>query len=123
MKTQTINIPLPASEENSHVLTQSRIQACLEQNTDMCADAASIWARLHYGHAACVDGTLSVQSVDLVSEGAGRATLAFEWTFQDGCSDIFREGTGYVEFAFRVSEDNLTLTWNWPEQPSTADEL
>lgn len=123
MKTQTINIPLPASDEKSRVLTPSGIQACLEHHIGKCADAASIWARLHYGHAACVDGTLSVQSVHLVSDGAGRATLTFEWTFQDGCSDIFREGTGYVEFAFRVSDDNLTLTWNWPEQPSTADEL
>ena len=49
--------------------------------------------------------------------------MNFDWTFQDGCSDIFREGTGYVEVAFAVSEEQLKLSWAWPEQPSTADEF
>jgi hypothetical protein len=64
-----------------------------------------------------------VRSVDFSSEDAGKASLGFDWTFQDGCSDIFREGAGYFEVTFSAADNQLNLTWAWPEQPSTADEF
>ena len=123
MTTQTINIPFEAAPEESIELVRTRISACLKTNAEACSEAAAIWARLHYGHAAYADGSLNVKSVAFSSNESGTAALGFDWTFQDGCSDIFREGTGYVEVAFVVSEDQLKLTWVWPEQPSTADEF
>jgi len=102
---------------------QERIRLCLNSNVEACSEAAAIWARLHYGHAAYVDGTLAVKSVEFASDSTGKASLRFNWTFQDGCSDIFREGAGYVDITFSAANDLLNLTWTWPEQPSTADEF
>lgn len=123
MTVKTINIPYAGVSTQSSEQVQQEIHQCLNLHAETCSEAASIWARLHYGHAAYVDGSLKVASIDFTSEAAGKATLTFDWTFQDGCSDTFREGTGYVEIAFTVSEDELQLTWAWPEQPSTADEF
>jgi hypothetical protein len=123
MNSQTINIPFESDPEESPERTRTRIQEYLSSNAEVCSEAAAIWARLHYGHAAYVDGSLNVKSVVFSSSDSGTATMNFDWTFQDGCSDIFREGTGYVEVAFAVSEEQLKLSWAWPEQPSTADEF
>jgi hypothetical protein len=123
MTSQTINIPFEAAPEKSIELARTRIQECLRNNAEVCSEAASIWVRLHYGHAAYVDGTLNVKSVDFSKNESGTAAMSFGWTFQDGCSDVFREGTGYVDVAFCVEGEQLKLNWDWPEQPSTADEL
>ena len=123
MSTQIIYIDFQASPDEPRELTQSRIGDCLRENAEACSDAAAIWARLHYGHAAYTDGTLAVESVEFSSNQTGKATMIFDWTFQDGCSDICREGTGYVEVSFSASNNQLELSWDWPERPSTADEF
>jgi hypothetical protein len=123
MTKRRIDILFEASSNRSHDSVRASVRQCLAANTEACSEAAAVWARLHYGHAAYTDGTLAVQSVDFSATGAGKATMSFDWTFQDGCSDIYREGTGYVEFAFSVADGELRLDWVWPEQPSTADEL
>ncbi|MFT5328805.1 MAG: hypothetical protein ACI8P0_006720, partial [Planctomycetaceae bacterium] len=123
MSTRKINIALETSNPESNLPIQDRIRACLTTNTEACSEAAAIWARLHYGHASYVDGSLAVESVEFSSGDAGKASLSFDWTFQDGCSDIFREGAGFVEFNFSVADGQLNLTWAWPEQASTADEF
>ncbi len=123
MSTRKIHIPFELGDGDDLERTQKRLRECLGENVEACSEAASIWARLHYGHASYVDGSLSVKSVEFKSERSGKAALNFDWTFQDGCSDICREGDGYVDVAFSVSNSQLNLEWTWPEQPSTADEF
>lgn len=124
MSIRNIVIPFKGdSAEGSAELVRSRIEDCLHDNVEVCSEAASIWARLHYGHAAYVDGSLAVKSVEFLSDDVGKASLSFDWTFQDGCSDVCRDGDGFVEVKFSVADDQLNLAWTWPEQPSTADEL
>lgn len=123
MTVKTINLPYAGTSGQSSKQIQQGIHQCLSLHAEACSEAASIWARLHYGHAAYVDGSLNVKSIDFASDDSGMATMTFDWTFQDGCSDTFREGTGYVEIKFEVSKSELQLTWAWPEQPSTADEF
>ncbi|MDA0806376.1 MAG: hypothetical protein O2983_01075 [Planctomycetota bacterium] len=123
MSTRNIVIPLERVADGESVVTRSRIEELLGDNVEACAEAAAIWARLHYGHASYVDESLAVKSVEFSSENSGTASLSFDWTFQDGCSDICREGDGYVDVEFSISNGQLNLTWSWPEQPSTADEF
>ena len=123
MSTRKILIPYELRDGEVLEQTQKRIRECLRENVETCSEAASIWARLHYGHASYVDGSLSVKSVVFQSVSNGKAALNFDWTFQDGCSDICREGDGYVEVEFSVSNGQLNLDWAWPEQPSTVDEF
>lgn len=123
MTIKTIHIPLEELPANEVQPVQTRVQECLSLNAEACAEAASIWARLHYGHAAYVDGTLNAESLEFSSENTGKVKMAFDWTFQDGCSDTFKEGIGYVEVEFAVSENQLILTWAWPDQASTVDEF
>ena len=121
MSTRRIVIPFEVGD--GEAVERSRIRECLSDNAEACSEAASIWARLHYGHAAYVDGSLAVQSLELSSNGAGKVSMSFGWTFQDGCSDICREGDGYVDFEFSIFDGQLNLVWAWPEQASTADEF
>ena len=121
MSSQTIVIPLKDPGESEP--TQAQIRDCLAGNVEACCEAASIWARLHYGHASYVDGSLAVKSVEFSSASSGKAALSFDWTFQDGCSDICREGDGYVDVEFSVLNGQLNLKWVWPEQASTVDEF
>lgn len=121
MSTRRIVIPFEVGE--GEAVERSRIRECLSDKAEACSEAASIWARLYYVHAAYVDGSLAVQSFELSSSGAGKASMSFSWTFQDGCSDICREGDGYVDFEFSISDGQLNLVWAWPEQASTADEF
>jgi len=123
MSIRSIKLAFETSDGGSPLPIRDRIRACLSSNTEVCSEVASIWARLHYGHASYVDGTLAVKSVEFSSDETGKASLSFDWTFQDGCSDIFREGAGYVDVTFSVAGGQLNLTWAWPEQPSTADEF
>ena len=124
MSIRKIVIPFAGeSVEGSAELVRSRIEECLHDNVEACSEAASIWARLHYGHASYVDGSMAVKSVDFSSGKSGKASLSFDWTFQDGCSDVCRDGDGHVEVEFSVADNQLNLAWIWPEQPSTADEL
>lgn len=102
---------------------RSGVAACVERNLDACATAASLWARLHYEHAAYVENSLCIRDIRFQSEAAGTLSLNFEWTQQDGCSDIFRDGHGHVDFQFNIDNGQLNLTWSLPERPSTADEL
>lgn len=123
MKKQQVDIPLDGPSEEVADSVCDRVVRYLEAHAESCAEAAAVWARFHYGNAAYVDGTLAVQSVDAESADSGRATMRFDWTFQDGCSDICREGSGYVEFTYTILADTLRLDWVWPEQPSTVDEF
>jgi len=123
MTPKTISIPFEGSSKQPLKQFQAGVLECLSRHAEACSEAAAIWARLHYGHASYVDGTLTVKSIDFSSDNAGKAKMIFDWTFQDGCSDTFQEGTGYVDVAFTVSNDKLQLKWAWPEQPSTADEF
>jgi hypothetical protein len=116
-----IAIELPNGEDSER--SQKRIRELLSDHVEACSEAAAIWARLHYGHASYVDGSLSVKSIEFQSDRSGRAVLNFDWTFQDGCSDTFHEGDGFIDVAFSVSDGQLNLEWAWPEQPSTADEF
>ena len=99
------------------------IAACIEQNIDACATAASLWARLHYEHASYIENSLSIRDIRFRSETDGDVSLNFDWLQQDGCSDICRDGSGHVDFRFRIDADHLELTWSLPERPSTADEF
>tara|TARA_R110002072_G_scaffold303121_1_gene494521 strand:+ start:39851 stop:40222 length:372 start_codon:yes stop_codon:yes gene_type:complete len=123
MSTRNIVIPFEGAADGESFETRLRIEELLGNHVEACAEAASIWARLHYGHASYVDGSLAVKSVKFSSENSGIASLGFEWTFQDGCSDICREGDGYVDVTFSVSNGQLNLAWTWPEQASTVDEF
>lgn len=123
MTKRHIDIAMESSAERSTGSVRDRVQECLAANTQAFAEAASVWARLHYGHAAYVDGTLAVKSVDGVTARSGRAAMSFDWISQDGCSDICREGSGYVEFSYAVEGDVLKVDWAWPDQPSTVDEF
>jgi len=123
MSTRKILIPYELRDGKSLEPTPKRIRECLRENVEACSEAAAIWARLHYDHASYVDGSLSVKMVEFQSESNGKAALNFDWTLQDGCSDICREGDGYVEVEFSVSNGQLNLEWAWPEQPSTVDEF
>jgi hypothetical protein len=123
MTTKKILIPLELPDGTVSEDAQKRIRECLGENVEACSEAASIWARLHYGHASYVDGSLSVKSVEFQSDSGGKVVLNFDWTFQDGCSDSFHEGDGFVDVTFFVSSGQLNLEWAWPEQPSTADEF
>lgn len=123
MTKQQVDIPFDWSPDEGADSVCDRVARCLAAHAEFCSEAATVWARFHYGHAAYVDGTLAVQSVDAVSADSGKATMGFDWTFQDGCSDICREGSGYVEFTYTVLADMLRLDWAWPEQPSTVDEF
>jgi len=123
MSTRKILIPLELPGETVSEESQKRIHECLSDRVEACSEAASIWARLHYGHASYVDGSLSVKSIEFQSGSTGKAALNFDWTFQDGCSDTFHEGDGFVDVTFSVSNGQLNLEWAWPEQPSTGDEF
>lgn len=96
---------------------------CVERNLDAFATAASFWARLHYEHAAYVEKSLSIRDISFRSATEGTLSLAFDWTQQDGCSDICHDGRGHVDFQFQISNERLELTWSLPERPSTADEF
>ncbi|MBI1311781.1 hypothetical protein GC176_10860 [bacterium] len=113
-----IQLPLGDSSPD-----RSGIAACVERNFDACATAASLWARLHYEHAAYVENSLSIRDISFRSETEGSLSLNFDWLQQDGCSDICRDGRGHVDFQFRISNEQLELTWSLPERPGTADEF
>jgi hypothetical protein len=123
MTTKKISIPIEIPDGEDSERAQKRIRNVLSDHVEACSEAAAIWARLHYGHASYVDGSLSVKSVEFQSDTTGKAALSFEWTFQDGCSDTFHEGDGFVEVTFSVLNGQLNLEWAWPEQPSTVDEF
>jgi len=104
-------------------LPRSRVKLSVGQNLDAFATAASVWARLHYEHAAYVENSLTIRDITFRSETEGTLSLNFDYTQQDGCSDICRDGQGHVDFQFQINNDQVTLTWSLPERPSTADEL
>ena len=99
------------------------IANCVGRNLDAFATAASLWARLHYEHAAYVENSLTIRDIIFRSETEGTLSLNFNWLQQDGCSDICHNGKGHVDFQFQINNAQLTLTWSIPERPSTADEL
>ena len=99
------------------------IAKCVGRNLDEFATAASLWARLHYEHAAYVENSLTIRDISFRSETEGTLSLNFDYTQQDGCSDICRDGKGHVDFQFRIDNGQVDLTWSLPERPSTADEL
>ena len=102
---------------------ESAITECIEQNLESCAEAAAVWARLYYEHASYVENSLEIRSINFTTDASGRLSLNFDYTQQDGCSDIYREGSGHVEFQFQINNSQLELTWSLPVQPSTADEF
>ncbi len=102
---------------------ESGIAACVEQNLDAFATAASLWARLYYEHAAYVENSLSIRDITIRVETEGTLSLNFDYIQQDGCSDICRDGNGHVDFQFQINNDQLNLTWSLPERPSTVDEF
>lgn len=99
------------------------IANCVGRNLDAFATAASLWARLHYEHAAYIENSLTIRDITFRSETEGALSLNFDYTQQDGCSDIYRDGQGHVDFRFQITNDQLNLTWSLPERPSTADEF
>ncbi len=105
------------------IAKESAITTCVEQNLEACAEAAAVWARLYYEHASYVEDSLSIRSITFTTDTSGTLSLDFDYTQQDGCSDIFREGSGHVEFQFHINNGQLELTWSLPVQPSTADEF
>lgn len=123
MSTRTIEIPLTVETDIAKEDSRRRVEQTLIENVGAYYEAASVWARFHYGHAACLEQSMSVKDVTFVKDDEGRFRLTFDWTFQDGCSDVCHEGDGYVEMTFSVLSDALKVNWQWPEQPSTADEL
>ena len=96
---------------------------CVARNLDAFATAASLWARLHYEHAAYIENSLTIRDITFRSETEGILSLNFDYTQQDGCSDICRDGKGHVDFRFQINNDQFNLTWSLPERPSTADEF
>lgn len=115
---QQISLTLDAAPPDG-----AAVARCIEQHLEDCAAAASVWSRLHYEHAALTEGSLRVGEIRFRTETEGTAAIGFDWTRQDGCSDIHQSGQGYVEFDFRISGRQLQLNWAFPEPPSTADEL
>ena len=49
MSTRNIVIPLEGTPDGELFETRLRIEELLGDNVEACAEAASIWARLHYG--------------------------------------------------------------------------
>ncbi|MHC4877663.1 MAG: hypothetical protein ACYTGL_14300 [Planctomycetota bacterium] len=126
MTAQTFQVPV-LGESNEGIEPSEWIRNLVEQQISNSAcdfeTAAAVWARLYYEHASYVENSLGVRSVSFATDTSGTLSLDFDYTQQDGCSDIFREGSGHVEFQFHINNGQLELTWSLPIQPSTADEL
>lgn len=83
MSRHTIEIDLPPSTSTVPLIDQTVSQVVVE-NRERLADAASVWARLHYEHASYVEDSLSLRRLDLDASGSGKVLMNFDWTMQDG---------------------------------------
>jgi len=115
-------MPMLTMTSETH-LNQVSIEELVRSRVGDFVEAAALWARLYYEHAALHDESLRVHSFRFEDDFRGVVRVDFDWTIQDGCSDVCRDGTGYLELQFSASGTVLQLEWSRPERPGTADEF